>query len=62
MGNTIAFLLIVMGIMFLIGIAMAILALYFNIKRKYPIVSIIFSIVLIPLICIPLWFTARIPC
>lgn len=56
MGNTIAFLLIVMGIMFLIGIAMAILALYFNIKRKYPIVSII----LIPLICIPLWFTAGI--
>lgn len=31
MVNTIAFLLIVFGIMFLIGIAMAILALYFNI-------------------------------
>ena len=53
MVNTIAFLLIVFGIMFLIGIAMAILALYFNIKMKHPIFSIIFSIILIPLICIP---------
>ena len=43
MVNTIAFLLIVFGIMFLIGIAMAILALYFNIKMKHPIFSIIFS-------------------
>lgn len=43
MVNTIAFLLIVFGIMFLIGIAMAILALYFNIKRKHPIFSIIRS-------------------
>lgn len=51
MVNTIAFLLIVFGIMFLIGIAMAILALYFNIKMKHPIFSIIFSIILIPLIC-----------
>ena len=51
MVNTIAFLLIVFGIMFLTGIAMAILALYFNIKRKNPIVSIIFSIILIPLTC-----------
>ena len=49
MVNTIAFLLIVFGIMFLIGIAMAILALYFNIKMKHPIFSIIFSIILIPL-------------
>lgn len=53
MGNTITFLLIVLGIMFLSGIAMAILALYFNIKRKHP----IFSIILIPLICIPIQFT-----
>lgn len=60
MENTIAFLLIVFGIMFLIGIAMAILALYFNIKRKHPIVTIIFSIILIPLICIPIQFTAGI--
>ena len=60
MVNTIAFLLIVFGIMFLIGIAMAILALYFNIKRKNPIVSIIFSIILIPLICIPIQFTVGI--
>ena len=60
MVNTIVFLLIVIGIMFLIGIVMAILALYFNIKRKYPIVTIIFSIVLIPLICIPIQFTAGI--
>ena len=57
MVNTIAFLL---GIMFLIGIAMAILALYFNIKRKHPIFSIIFSIILIPLICIPTQFTGGI--
>ena len=42
MGNTITFLLIVLGIMFLSGIVMAILALYFNIKRKHPIFSIIF--------------------
>ena len=35
MVNTIAFLLIVFGIMFLIGIAMAILALYFNINNTY---------------------------
>lgn len=56
MVNTIAFLLIVFGIMFLIGIAMAILALYFNIKRKHP----IFSIILIPLICIPTQFTGGI--
>lgn len=60
MVNTIVFLLIVLGIMFLIGIAMAILALYFNIKRKYPIVTIIFSIVLIPLICIPIQLTVGI--
>ena len=60
MVNTIAFLLIVFGIMFLIGIAMAILALYFNIKRKHPIVTIIFSIILIPLICIPIQFTGGI--
>ena len=60
MVNAIAFLLIVFGIMFLIGIAMAILALYFNIKRKNPIVSIIFSIILIPLICIPIQFTGGI--
>lgn len=57
MGNTITFLLIVLGIMFLSGIVMAILALYFNIKRKHPIFSIIFSIILIPLICIPIQFT-----
>ena len=57
MVNTIVFLLIVIGIMFLIGIAMAILALYFNIKMKNPIVSTIFSIILIPLICIPIQFT-----
>lgn len=56
MVNTIAFLLIVFGIMFLIGIAMAILALYFNIKMKHP----IFSIILIPLICIPIQFTGGI--
>ena len=60
MVNTIAFLLIVFGIMFLIGIAMAILALYFNIKMKHPIFSIIFSIILIPLICIPIQFTGGI--
>lgn len=56
MVNTIAFLLIVFGIMFLIGIAMAILALYFNIKMKHP----IFSIILISLICIPIQFTGGI--
>lgn len=56
MVNTIAFLLIVFGIMFLIGIAMAILALYFNNKMKHP----IFSIILIPLICIPIQFTGGI--
>ena len=56
MVNTIAFLLIVFGIMFLIGIAMAILALYFNIKMMHP----IFSIILIPLICIPIQFTGGI--
>ena len=60
MVNTIAFLLIVFGIMFLIGIAMAILALYFNIKMKHPIFSFIFSIILIPLICIPIQFTGGI--
>lgn len=60
MVNTIAFLLIVFGIMFLIGIAMAILALYFNIKMKHPIFSNIFSIILIPLICIPIQFTGGI--
>lgn len=60
MENTIAFLLIVFGIMFLIGIAMAILALYFNIKRKHSIVSIVFSIILIPMICIPIQFTGGI--
>ena len=54
MVNTIAFLLIVFGIMFLIGIAMAILALYFNIKMKHPIFS------LISLICIPIQFTGGI--
>ena len=60
MVNAIAFLLIVFGIMFLIGIAMAILALYFNIKMKHPIFSIIFSIILIPLICIPIQFAGGI--
>ena len=57
MENAVLIIIIIFVIMFLIGLAMSFLAFWFNKHKTHPVLTIIFSILLFPLIYIPLIFT-----
>lgn len=57
MEGAVLFYIIIFAIMFLIGIIMSILAFYFNKNKSHTILTILFSILLLPLIYVPLSFT-----
>lgn len=56
MQSKVAIFIVILFIMFTIGIVMSIFILYCNKNKKYPIMVIILSIILLPLMYIPMIF------
>lgn len=56
MQSKVAIFIVILFIMFTIGIVMSIFTLYCNKNKKYPILVIILSIILLPLMYIPMFF------
>lgn len=56
MQSKVAIFIVILFIMFTIGIVMSIFVLYCNENKKYPIMVIILSIILLPLMYIPMIF------
>lgn len=57
MEKAIFIIIVIFGIMFLTGIIMSIFAFYFNKHKSHTILTILFSILLLPLIYLPMIYT-----
>ena len=57
MEAAVTIIVLVLGIMFLVGLATAIVSFLFNKSKRHPIFTIVFSVLLIPLIYIPITYT-----